>query len=249
MNEEAHWFASQGNDLFGILTPAREENSVKGTVVLLHGFTGSHLGPKYSFVNLARRLAREGYNVFRFDYGGSGDSEGDFSDQDLDTAVADTVNAVKHLDSRGVDVDELGFAGHSMGGSVAILAGNQLGADTVVTWSTVADYEDTFSPTEQERLKEKDTLQLFGVNYPTEQMDAFFRHDLLEAVAELDAPVLIAHGRNDYTVPFAHAKSLYDAAQEPKKLMELKNTGHDLLQPDEREKLLDETAEWIGQHL
>lgn len=246
MNEEAHWFTSQGNELFGILTPA--ENSVHGTVLLLHGFTSSHLGPKYSFVNLARRLAENGYNVFRFDYGGSGDSEGDFSDQNLDTAVTDAINAVEYLDSQGVDVDALGFVGHSMGGSVAILAGNRLEADVVVTWSTVADYEDAFSPTEQERLEEKDTLRLFGVDYPTEQMDAFFQHGLLEAVTELDAPVLIAHGRNDYTVPFSHAESLYDAAQEPKKLVELQ-ADHLLHHPRERKRLLDETADWIGRQL
>jgi alpha-beta hydrolase superfamily lysophospholipase len=139
VTEEAHRFTSGGHRLFGIL---HRVDDARGTVLLLHGFTGNHTGSKYAFVTLARELCDRGFSVFRFDYAGSGDSEGDFADQRLTTCVRDVRNAVEYLASIGVDTTCLGLVGHSMGGSVAFLACDELRIDVIAAWSTVADYQD-----------------------------------------------------------------------------------------------------------
>ena len=48
---------------------------------------------------------------------------------------------------------------------------------------------------------------------------ARIRYDNLERLGAIDAPVLIAHSRDDEIVPFSHGKALFEAAREPKQLI------------------------------
>ena len=49
-----------------------------------------------------------------------------------------------------------------------------------------------------------------------------FSYDSLGAIGSIKAPVLVAHSREDDIIPFAHGKALYDAAQEPKRFLEMR---------------------------
>ena len=49
-------------------------------VILLHGFTASRLGPCFAFVRLACELEKQGIGSMRFDFLGSGESDGDFKE-------------------------------------------------------------------------------------------------------------------------------------------------------------------------
>jgi hypothetical protein len=54
---------------------------------------------------------------------------------------------------------------------------------------------------------------------------ARFRYDTRAYLQDVRAPVLIAHSPRDEIVPFSHARALYQAANEPKRLLELAG-GH-----------------------
>lgn len=246
MNEEAHYFDSEGKQLFGVLHQADED---RGTVLILHGFTGNHTGPKYSFVTLARELADEGFNTFRFDFMGSGDSEGQFTHQRIETAVRNAQDALHFLESIDVNTATIGVIGHSLGGTVALEVADTEDAGAVVTWSTVADYRETFSSTEQERLEEQELIRLFGFDYPTEYVEELFELNLPRIASQIDAPLLIAHGEKDYTVSVSQAEDLYAAAEEPKELLSLRQTGHDLTNPDDRQELITRTVDWFQRYL
>jgi fermentation-respiration switch protein FrsA (DUF1100 family) len=50
-------------------------------------------------------------------------------------------------------------------------------------------------------------------------------YDNLARIARVDAPVLIAHSRDDDVIPFAHGEALFAAAREPKQMLVLAG-GH-----------------------
>ncbi|RPI95812.1 MAG: alpha/beta fold hydrolase, partial [Chloroflexi bacterium] len=86
-------------------------------VLLLHGFTGQHIEDQRLFVQFARCLADGGYAVLRFDFYGSGDSDGEFDQFTMRSEVADAVTALDWLAAQpGLDIKRIGVVGLSMGG-------------------------------------------------------------------------------------------------------------------------------------
>ncbi len=91
-------------------------------VLMLHGFTGQALEPHRFFAHIARALAVNGIAAFRFDYRGSGNSEGDFSEMTAGREVQDARAALRLLEARtDLDRARFGLLGLSMGGMVAAL--------------------------------------------------------------------------------------------------------------------------------
>ena len=58
-------------------------------VCIFHGFTGTKVEPHFIFVKLSRRLEKTGIASLRFDFGGSGESDGDFEDMTILTELDD----------------------------------------------------------------------------------------------------------------------------------------------------------------
>lgn len=97
MPEKLLSFESEGFALSGVLH-LPESSPPAGGVVMVHGWTGSKLGPHRMFVKAARRLAEAGWASLRFDLRGRGDSQGKEEDADLASMVADTRAALSLLD-------------------------------------------------------------------------------------------------------------------------------------------------------
>ena len=58
-------------------------------VCIFHGFTGNKMEPHFIFVKLSRMLAAKGIASVRFDFGGSGESDGDFVDMTISKELAE----------------------------------------------------------------------------------------------------------------------------------------------------------------
>ena len=82
MNESAIRFECNGDPLVGILhRPASQAR--RGILIAVAGGPQYRVGGHRQLVLWARRMAEEGYAVFRFDYRGWGDSHGEFHDFDV----------------------------------------------------------------------------------------------------------------------------------------------------------------------
>ncbi|MBK1668956.1 hydrolase 1, exosortase A system-associated [Rhodovibrio sodomensis] len=87
--ERACSFTCAADRLIGILHPATETADV--LVVIVVGGPQYRIGAHRQFVDLARRLAADGWPVFRFDYRGMGDATGElggFETVDADIRAA-----------------------------------------------------------------------------------------------------------------------------------------------------------------
>src|SRR5699024_6157890 len=72
-----------------------EQGMSKGAVLFAHCFTCSK--NLKAIRHISRALARQGLGVFRFDFAGLGDSEGDFSVTDFSSNVEDLVAAASYM--------------------------------------------------------------------------------------------------------------------------------------------------------
>jgi len=100
--------------------PESAEDSKKPVVILFHGFTGTKIDNKFMFVQYARALAEKGMGCVRFDFSGSGESDGLFKNMTFSREVEEgkaILQYVKDLD--WVDASRVMITGFSMGGAVA----------------------------------------------------------------------------------------------------------------------------------
>src|SRR5690606_12829449 len=109
-------------------------------VMLLRGFTGQHIENDRLFVQVARALADAGFAALRFDFYGSGDSDGDLEAFTIDSELADSCAGFDWLSAQpGIDPDRIGVVGLSLGGAIAaLLAGQEPRVKTTVLWNAVA---------------------------------------------------------------------------------------------------------------
>lgn len=96
-------------------------------VVLFHGFCDDRNEINFVHTELSRRLSKLGIASFRFDFGGSGESDGDFRDMTVSKEAKQgeaIFDYVRSLDF--VDPDRVAIHGLSLGGCVAsIVAGRR----------------------------------------------------------------------------------------------------------------------------
>jgi alpha-beta hydrolase superfamily lysophospholipase len=103
ISERPVWLHSD-TPLFGIVTTPPTDEKRKRGVILLNAGATYHIGPNRLYVTLARRWARRGYYVLRFDLQGLGDSgtrNGHPDDEVFPPAALDDIRAaIKFMRSR-----------------------------------------------------------------------------------------------------------------------------------------------------
>ena len=104
MNEAAICFDCKGDSLVGILHRPTEKPR-RGVLIAIAGGPQYRVGGHRQLVLWARRMAQEGYAVFRFDYRGWGDSHGEF--HDFDAVDEDIAAAVECFKSQVPELEEI----------------------------------------------------------------------------------------------------------------------------------------------
>lgn len=204
-------------------------------VVFLHGFTGNRIEAHFLFVKTSRALARAGIASLRFDFAGSGESEGRFEDMSVLTELEDARAALGFLAAQdGVDSSRLGVVGLSMGGCVAamLLADERLRAG--VLWAAVADIascgERIVGNDREAELRRRGFIVHGAHKLGRRFVEDAFRADPLSSIALSKADILIVHGTADPVVPLEHARMYERAARSRKtgrtELVLLRGAGH-----------------------
>ncbi|MFC0214661.1 alpha/beta hydrolase family protein [Paenibacillus chartarius] len=180
-------------------------------LIVCHGFIGSKTGVNRLFVKAARRLCEQGYMVLRFDYGGCGESTGDYGAGGLDTLIDETRAVLDYAASIDcVDVSRITVIGHSLGGAVAVLtAAKDSRVKSLILWSAVAHphYDIVRIVGKESYLKAKPGRPVDHQGYllSAEFFDSLARHHPLEQLRKFSGDVLIVHGKADEVIPVDYA--------------------------------------------
>ncbi|MDQ6817104.1 MAG: lysophospholipase [Actinomycetota bacterium] len=183
---------------------------IGGGVVIVHG-AGSCKENHHDF---ARAVLGVGLGAIAFDLRGHGSSEGR-----LDGRVLEDIGAVASvLRSRlGGDAVPLATRGSSMGGYLAIVAAEAIGARAVVA----------ICPASAEGLRRGLSRGNLGFEADAGALDRFLEaHDLGQAVESLEVPLLLLHAEGDEVVPIASTRELARRTRDPQSCMIAPAGGH-----------------------
>lgn len=193
-----------GITISGWFVPA---DSANGTVMLCHGNAGN-ISHRLDNVRIYNDL---GYNILLFDYRGFGLSQG--SPDEIGT-YRDVQAAWDYLiDERSIPPEQIVLHGRSLGGALASYCAKENTPEFLIIESTFTSIPDICS-----NLYPWLPARILGrVEYP-----------VLEYVSEVKCPILVIHSTEDEMIPFEHGESIYEVANEPKRLLPIRgdhNTG------------------------
>lgn len=176
-------------------------------IIICHGFVGNKIGVDRLFVKAARKFNSSGFMVLRFDYGGCGESSGDYGAGGLDVLVEETRRVIDYaFDIDCVDPHRIILLGHSLGGAAAVLtAAKDSRVKTLVLWSSVAQPLNDIVRIVGERNYEKaistGKVDFQGYAFTKGFFDSLAKQHPFQHASKFNGDVFIAHGTSDDVIP------------------------------------------------
>ncbi len=205
------------------------------TILFLPGYASDMMGSKA--VALEALAEREGLGMLRFDYRGTGESEGRFADFTLDDWLGDALAAAAMAEG------PLLVAGSSMGGWLMLPLAERLGdrVRALIGIAAAPDFTDWgYSDADKRTLADAGELRRdnpYGGEAELTTLRLWQsgeRLRLLERSIRFDGPVRLLHGDRDAEVPVEIATRLKDAlASADVQLTIVKGGTHRLSAPHE----------------
>jgi hypothetical protein len=263
MKEVPVEFKNEGLTLFGMMhLPDREPGYP--CVVFLHGYTGTRMGDHCLLVKAARRFCRHGIACLRFDFRGSGESEGEFADVTLDGEASDAHAALEFLGGfNGIDQERIAVVGLSLGGAVAACVSARRNIKSLALWSPWAfiDYlvqrgdeivKDPYvwlPPNFREVVTEKGRVDIGGYTWGKPFFESLRNTDPLREIALYDGPVLIIHGSEDEVISPTNSEFFYDSVRGTRRLIMIDDADHTFSSALWEDQVIQATQDWFDETL
>ena len=183
------------------------ETKVAPVVVMCHGYDSSKNSE--SNAKLAAELLKRGLSIFRFDFTGCGESEGELSDLIPSQGLDDLKSAVK-----AIGLKQFSLYGSSFGGHVSLMYASENPVSSLALKAPVSDYAFVVSEEISERRK------LFIAD--TKNLNMF------EKERNIKCPVLVVHGDSDDVVLIEQSKKLVQNLAGEKRLEILPGITHNI---------------------
>lgn len=174
--------------------------NARDTVLMCHA-NGGNMSHYLDTVNVLNEMD---LNCLIFDYRGYGASQG--KPREKGTYLDARAGWDWLTQKKNTAPEDIIIFGRSLGASIASYLAGRTNPKTLVLESSFTSYVDIgkkFYP------------------YLPIKLFAMFNYNTLEYVSKVNCPILFIHSRNDEIIPFEFSLRLYDAAKEPKYLVEI----------------------------
>ena len=198
-----------GETLHGYFLKAKKNTNK--TIIYLHGNAGNVGGWYRAGTDLQENVNA---NVLVVDYRGYGKSSGKPSREGV---IKDARAMYEYLvNKKGINGSNISIFGISVGGAIGIELAARLKQESKPLRSLII--QSSFTSL-------KDVAKNIFPYIPGFLLRSNL-FNLLERIKELSIPILISHGDKDEIIPYEQSKRLYEAANEPKKLVILEGATH-----------------------
>ncbi|WP_017446436.1 bifunctional alpha/beta hydrolase/OsmC family protein [Gayadomonas joobiniege] len=247
--KEKHSFESQGHKLAGLLE--KPSDKPLACVLFAHCFTcGKDIA---AASRIARRLVELGFAVFRFDFTGLGNSDGDFANTNFSSNIEDLLAASDYLKSQLMPPTVL--IGHSLGGAAVLSVASQItSVKAVVTIAAPAtadhvvhNFNDRLDEIKQRGVAE---VNLAGrrFNIQKQFIDDVRTHSDSHFNLHNKA-LLVMHSPLDEIVAIKEAEKIYQWAKHPKSFISLDDADHLLTRKKDAEYVAHAISGWLSKYI
>ncbi len=262
-------YYSEGLKIYALLTmPSRERPSGGWPVIV---FNHGYIPPEQyrttdGYLAYVGTFARSDYIVFKPDYRGNGNSEGQPEGAYYSPAYAtDVLNAVSSIKRyKDANPSKIGMWGHSLGGNitlrnlevspdikVAVIWGGVVGSydDLINNWQRKVPYQ----PSARELSLRNRSRSNFVSQHGTPQANPVF-WSAIDPTFNLNyiaAPIQLHHGTEDEEVPLDFSQKLFDKLKAAGKTVELftyQGAGHNISSPS-FETAIQRSVEFFDKYL
>lgn len=247
-----------------------DENIKYPAAIIIHGFGGDRNGGVNFRLNYAKYLTERGFVVFRFDFSGSGESDGSFYDmtvsrEEKELEMINDFAKMKYY----VDKDRLYWVGHSLGGVLSSLLAYKLKPKALVLWAPASDmnnkdylkvmaktvFEGEISgQTKVENNKSYEDLiskiedaDIGGVKINKNFLIDFILKDIYGSASKYEGNVLIVRGTED-TLVFRDSNEKLRDAFKSARYFEIEGADHSFTNADHRKTLYDMSYRFINEN-
>lgn len=199
-----------GQNIHGWWYPADKKDAP--AILYLHGVRWNLTGQLFRI----EQLHALGYSVLAIDYRGFGQSHGELPSET--TVYEDARIAWERFQVLQPDPSKRLIYGHSLGGAVAIDLAAELGKQVPLPVRGLV-IESTFTSLADVATAVANTS--LPVRWLLSQ-----KFDSIDKIADIHMPLLVVHGLDDRYVPPRFSQQLFEAAQEPKRLLLVPGASH-----------------------
>lgn len=246
-----------------------DENKKYKAIIFFHGLSGDRNGSKRFRISNAKYLCDRGYVVIRFDFSGTGESDGSFYDMTLTRElkearlIVDFTNTLSYIDK-----NEISWYGHSLGGVIATFLACELKPKSLLLLAPASDITKPAFLINQEMelgkvmdestdYREKENRDKLLDLLPIEENDfggvkihkSFFvdllQYDVYEKAEKYPGKVLILRGALDDLVDRTSNEKLKKSFKRAE-YIEIENTDHSFTNADARDLVYAEMDKFLS---
>ncbi len=204
--------------------------------------------------SISQCLTKRGIAVLRFDFAGLGDSEGDFSDTNFTSNVADLTAAAHYL-AENLKAPAI-LIGHSLGGAAVLAAASDIpsikAVVTIGAPSEPAHVQHLVQSASQEIETNGQARVNIGqqsFNIKKQFLEDIQQTTLKNKINRLGKALLVLHAPQDRIVTIDNAEKIYLAARHPKSFISLDGADHLLTKKEDGHYAGEVIASWVGRYL
>ena len=223
----------------------------KKLIIVCHGRLTNK--DQYFIPELCKKINKSGFNAYRFDFSGNGQSWGKFEECTITKDVKDIKSVVKFFKGKNYEVYCL--IGHSMGAVEVLLhQAKYNSAKRIVDIAGLVNQKDmTANNCSKDQIKELNKKGFFKIKHKGKYFNISKKYfcdrlsygDIRKFVKKIKTPVLVVHGTKDEEIGFNNSKLMIRSLNKKSKMAAIKGAGHFFDYKKHRNEMMRSIIKWL----